>query len=206
VPDLIPGIGQPSPTLAVGVTSQIPLTLTNAGQANSSGLHTMVFTLPVGIVGPIGTTTSNGWTCGAQAGSTVTCTKTTSIAPLGTETLSIPVIPGLSTQGLTLTYTATNSGGADSNITNNSASVTMQVAVAPAPIDTTPPTITSVSLASGSLLPTGTFPVVYTYTDTGAGINSVTTTGALYSWNSGTLSYNAVPLTGYMTLAGNTTT
>lgn len=31
VPDIIPGVGQPTPTLAVGVTSFIPLTTTNVG-------------------------------------------------------------------------------------------------------------------------------------------------------------------------------
>lgn len=80
------------------MTSQVPITVTNAGQASSSGAHTIVFALPTGIAGPTIPTTSYGWSCGAQVGTTVTCTKTTTIAPLGFETLNIPVIPATGTQ------------------------------------------------------------------------------------------------------------
>lgn len=66
--------------------------------------------------------------------------------------------------------------------------------------DITPPTISSASIASGALIPHGNFSLTYNYTDTGAGISPSTATGRIYSWNTGTLTYNAVPITGYMTL------
>lgn len=72
--------------------------MTNAGQASSSGTHTIVFTLPTGMAGPTAPTSSYGWNCGAQVGVTVTCAKITTIAPLGYETLNIPIIPAPGTQ------------------------------------------------------------------------------------------------------------
>jgi hypothetical protein len=62
------------------------------------------------------------------------------------------------------------------------------------PSDTVAPTITSISLASGTLIPHGNFSLTYNYTDTGAAINPSTATGQIYSWNTGTLSYNTTPL------------
>jgi hypothetical protein len=72
--------------------------------------------------------------------------------------------------------------------------------------DVVPPTITGTSIASGALIPIGTFALTYNYSDTGSAIAPSTATGQIYSWNSGTLSYNASPLTGYMILGGSTTT
>ncbi len=63
------------------------------------------------------------------------------------------------------------------------------------PTDTTPPVISGASIASGTLIPIGTFALTYNYSDTGSAIAPATATGQIYSWNSGTLSYNAVPLT-----------
>jgi hypothetical protein len=60
--------------------------------------------------------------------------------------------------------------------------------------DTTPPVISGSSIASGTLIPLGNFALTYNYSDTGSAIAPATATGRIYSWNSGTLSYNAVPL------------
>ena len=49
VVDLIPGVGQPEGTLTTGYLSQIPITLTNAGNLTSSGVHTAILTLPANI-------------------------------------------------------------------------------------------------------------------------------------------------------------
>jgi hypothetical protein len=62
------------------------------------------------------------------------------------------------------------------------------------PTDTTPPVISGASIASGALIPLGTFALSYNYSDTGSAIAPATATGQIYSWNSGTLSYNASPL------------
>jgi hypothetical protein len=49
VVDLIPGIGQPQGPLAVNAVSTLPITITNAGQATSTGVTTIALTLPTGI-------------------------------------------------------------------------------------------------------------------------------------------------------------
>jgi hypothetical protein len=62
------------------------------------------------------------------------------------------------------------------------------------PTDTTPPVISGSSIASGTLVPIGNFALTYNYSDTGSAIAPATATGQIYSWNSGTLSYNASSL------------
>lgn len=71
--------------------------------------------------------------------------------------------------------------------------------------DVTPPTITSINIASGTLIPHGNFTLTYNYTDTGAGIDAATATGQIYSWNTGSSSYNATPLSGYMSIMSSDT-
>lgn len=46
VPDLVPSIGQPTPSLVVNQTSQLPIVITNAGNASSTGTTTGSFTVP----------------------------------------------------------------------------------------------------------------------------------------------------------------
>ena len=94
VVDLIPGIAQPEGPLTTNLLSQIPITVTNAGNLTSSGIHTIVLTVPANITGPVSPFTDNGWSCGAQIGTGVTCTKTTSIIPpTGNDIVRIPVTP-----------------------------------------------------------------------------------------------------------------
>jgi hypothetical protein len=93
VVDLIPGIGQPQGPLAVNAVSTLPITITNAGQATSTGVTTIALTLPTGINGPSNAFTDNGWSCGVAVASVVTCTKSTAIVALGTDTVNIPVTP-----------------------------------------------------------------------------------------------------------------
>ena len=63
----------------------------------------------------------NGWSCGATVGSTVTCTKTTTIASLASDTLRIPVIPLPAAGGTSVTFNVSISNPGDSNTTNNTA-------------------------------------------------------------------------------------
>ncbi len=66
--------------------------------------------------------------------------------------------------------------------------------------DTTPPVITSVNLASGTLMPLGTFSYSFSYADTGSSINTSSVTLGIYSWNTGSSTWNATNLAGtYMT-------
>ena len=49
--------------------------------------------------------------------------------------------------------------------------------------DTTPPTILSNSVASGTLAPKGTFPITITYSDTGTAISPSSLAGKIYAWD-----------------------
>jgi hypothetical protein len=127
VVDLIPGIAQPEGPLTTGYISQIPITLTNAGNLTSSGVHTAVLTLPANISGPTIAFVDNGWSCGATVGSTVTCTKTTTIASLASDTFRIPVIPLPAAGGTSVTFNVSISNPGDSNNGNNTAFATNSV-------------------------------------------------------------------------------
>ena len=61
--------------------------------------------IPANITGPASSFSDNGWSCGAQVGTGVTCTKTTALASFGTDTLRIPVVPTLAASGTTVTFT-----------------------------------------------------------------------------------------------------
>mgnify|MGYP000897611575 CR=1 FL=1 len=76
------------------------------------------------------------------------------------------------------------------------------------PGDLIAPTIASVSLASGSLLPIGNFPLTIGYSDTGSLINTASFTGKIYSWD-GVSAWNTTNLApSYMNISGtpNSTT
>lgn len=133
VPDIISGIGQPVPNLQVGVQSLIPITVTNVGNAPSTGTHSVTLTLSWVINGPTTGFTNNGWSCGAQIWTNVTCTKNTTIASLGNDTVNIPVVPTVDAAGASgnmVRFNATTSNAWDSNTTNNSSYVDLLVAVA----------------------------------------------------------------------------
>lgn len=119
--DLVPWIGTPEWPLMVSYLSQVPVTITNAGTISSSGNHVTVLTLPWTITGPASPFTDNGWSCGAQIGATVTCTKTTTLASLWSDTFRIPVTPTLASSGTTVVFTGTISNSWDLIISNNSA-------------------------------------------------------------------------------------
>jgi hypothetical protein len=200
VPDLISGVGQPTPSLQVGQSSSIPLTVSNVGNASSTGVHTLTLWIPTGILWPWTSFVNNGWSCGAQVGTGVTCTKTTSLGSLIDDTVNIQVTPQASASGKTLTFTGNIINGSDSNVTNNQSSVSLQVTVAPAPADSTAPVFSGSSIASGVLIPGGTFPVNITYYDSWSNIDMASVTGSIYSWNTGTLTWNVVNLaSAYMT-------
>ena len=72
--------------------------------------------------------------------------------------------------------------------------------------DTVAPIISSISRASGSLMPIGNFPLVVTYSDTGSTINTNSFTGKIYAWD-GVSAWGVTNLAPtYMTLSGAATT
>lgn len=126
--DIVPGIWQPEWPLTTNMLSQVPITVTNVGTLASTGVHTIIFTVPTNLTWPSSPFTDNGWSCGAQIGTGVTCTKTTSIAEnLGVETFSIPVTPTTAASGTTVTFFARLTNTSDSNTANNLATTTNAV-------------------------------------------------------------------------------
>ena len=72
-------------------------------------------------------------------------------------------------------------------------------------VDTTPPVISNPSIASGTLIPTGTFSYSFSYADTGSAINTGSVDLGIYSWNTGSSTWNVTDLAGtYATLTSAT--
>jgi len=86
-------------------------------------------------------------------GTGVTCTKNTILNALADDGVNIELTPQPSASGQTLTLTGNIVNASDSNTTNNRSSVSLQVAVAAAPADSTAPVFSGVSIASGALIP-----------------------------------------------------
>ena len=102
-----------------GQSGSYSVTVTNSGGVASSGTVTVTDTLPAGLTP--GTATGTGWTCNT-AGQTVTCTRADALnggSSYPVITIPITVAPN---SALSLTNTATVTGGNDSNTGNNSAS------------------------------------------------------------------------------------
>jgi uncharacterized repeat protein (TIGR01451 family) len=99
-----------------GQNGSYSITVTNSGGVASSGTVTVTDTLPAGLTP--GAATGTGWTCNT-AGQTVTCTRSDALAGGSSYpviTVPVTVAPNSS---LSLTNTATVSGGGDSNAGNN---------------------------------------------------------------------------------------
>lgn len=72
-------------------------------------------------------------------------------------------------------------------------------------LDTTPPVISNPNIASGTLIPTGTFSYGFSYADTGSVINTGSVDLGIYSWNTGSSTWNVADLAGtYATLTSAT--
>ncbi|HJU38005.1 MAG TPA: DUF11 domain-containing protein, partial [Tahibacter sp.] len=94
-------------TFVVGVPATYNLTLTNTGTAATIAVTTITDTIPGGLA--IGTLPAG---CSA-AGQMVTCTVAAGLATGAPVTFAIPVTPDASVNGLSVTNTATASGGGD---------------------------------------------------------------------------------------------
>jgi hypothetical protein len=134
-PDLTTTIGQPSPALQVGVTSNLPITVANIGTASAPGIITTTITLPTGVTSPA-TFTTNGWTCSTTA-PTVTCTNPGPLAAGKDSTFLVPITPNASLSGTNPTFNATTNPVTGETVTNNNAAT---------------PTTTTLPVIGGSLL------------------------------------------------------
>ncbi len=102
-----------------GQSGTYSITVTNSGGVASSGTVTVTDTLPAGLTP--GTATGTGWTCNT-AGQTVTCTRADALnGGASYPAISVPVAVAPNSS-LSLTNTASVSGGNDSNNGNNSSS------------------------------------------------------------------------------------
>ena len=132
--DLTTVIGQPSPNLRAGVASNVPMTVTNAVTASATtGPITTTMTLPTGMSAPA-SFSSGGNTC-TTSGLTVTCVNTGTIPAGGTNVMTVPVTPNVSTVGTQPAFNGTTATPGETNTGNNPASpMTPSVAVAAAPV------------------------------------------------------------------------
>jgi uncharacterized repeat protein (TIGR01451 family) len=102
-----------------GQSGTYSITVTNSGGVASSGTVTVTDTLPAGLTP--GAATGTGWTCNT-AGQTVTCTRANALnGGASYPAISVPVTVAPNS-ALSLTNTASVSGGGDSNAGNNTAS------------------------------------------------------------------------------------
>ncbi len=140
VPDLIPWVWQPVPSLSVSWTSQIPVTITNVWNTWSNWVHTSIFYIPIWVNWPTSAFVSNGWSCGAMnvTARTVTCTKTMVLASNATDNFQVSVVPTSSVQWQTVRFTWYIYNASDSNMNNNTWYINLQVAVLPPQWNVTP--------------------------------------------------------------------
>lgn len=130
--DIYPSIWQPEPNLMVWQNSLIPINIINAWTINATWNTTVTFTIPNNFTWPTNAFSTNWWSCSAVVWTTVTCTKTINITPLGgVDILEIPLKPLAAAWWTTVNFTTNLSNSWDSNTTNNSATISQQVAVAP---------------------------------------------------------------------------
>ena len=127
-PDVTTAIGQPTPALVAGATSNLPVTITNSGSGAALGFITTTVTLPGGISAPA-SFNNNGWVC-STSGQMVTCANLGPINAGNSSGFSVPVLTGVSAVGTQPVFNATTLPVAgEQNTANNAAT----------PLTTTPP-------------------------------------------------------------------
>ena len=100
------------------------LNVSNAGPDATSGTITVTNTVPSGVTGATGAGT--GWTCGAQSGSTITCTSTTSI-PSSSAATPLAISMTAPANGPAVDTAAVSATTGDPNTGNNSASASVTI-------------------------------------------------------------------------------
>ena len=132
--DLSLSLAQPTPSLLVAQTSNLPITISNVGSATTSGPITTTLIVPANVATPA-SFTSSGFAC-VTSGSNVTCTSTAIMATGSSTTITVPITPGVATAGTTLSFTAlVTTTTPEASVTNNvgiiSASVSSSVTARP---------------------------------------------------------------------------
>ncbi|WP_461084716.1 Ig-like domain-containing protein [Spirosoma flavus] len=118
LPDLTLSLAQPTPSLLVGQTSNLPIIIGNAGSAATSGPITTTLIVPANVVTPA-SFTSGGFAC-VTTGSNVTCTSSAILATGASSTIIVPITPGVATAGTTLSFSAlVTTTTPEASVTNN---------------------------------------------------------------------------------------
>ena len=207
-PDLQTRLSGPTAAFSVNQQSNITATAYNPASGNFTGNMRIRFTLPTGFTGSSIATSNNGWSCAAFVPATriVDCTKNFTLNGNATNTVTIPLTPGITTGGTNVTYTAAIArlSGTTENPTNNNTASRVEP-VSSTALDTTAPTFTSVSIADNKLIGGGTFDIAYGYSDNIA-INSWSIQWSLYKWDTGTSSYILYTPSTVLTFTGTTLT
>lgn len=139
-PDLVAGMG-PIPSLTVGVSASIPVSVSNIGTAGAAGPISFVTVLPASVTAA-SFFTNNGWACSVNS-QTVSCQTASSLTAGSSTNFTIPVTPIAS--GSTPSFTGIPSTPTtESNLANNaSAPVSPLAPIAPAPVAGAPDLVAS---------------------------------------------------------------
>ncbi len=128
-PDLALAIDEPSPDLVAGVTSSMPVTVSNVGGAAAGGPLTTTIDLPVGVSAPA-SFSNNGWSC-TTSGTTTTCVRATGLAIGASTRFNVPVTPDDTTVGTTPgPFTVTVAAVTDEVVLANNGPLTLTPSVA----------------------------------------------------------------------------
>ncbi len=124
-PDLIIAIGQPSPSLVVGQTSSLPVSLSNIGTAPTSGPVSFTLSLPASMTVPT-TFTNNGYSC-TTSGTLVSCSSSATITNGASTTVLVPITPLTALASTTQIVSATVATVNESNGNNNTATTSVTI-------------------------------------------------------------------------------
>lgn len=172
LPDMTTTLGQPSPTLVAGITSNLPVTVANIGTGGAPGPIITSVSLPTGVTAPASFST-NGWNC-ITTGQTVACTSVIGFANGFSSVINVPITPNASIVGTTPTFNANTAPVVGEVVTNNNAAaaLTATTAVAGIPDLTTTIGTPSPALVAGQA---GTLPVTVANIGTGPATGPITT-------------------------------
>ncbi len=175
-PDLVTAVG-PVPTLVAGVTSNIPVTVSNIGTAPASGPIMTTLTIPTSITPPFAPFTSNGWSC-TTSGQTVTCTNPNSLTNGASSIFNVPITPTNASIGTIPSLVVTTTPVSGEVITSNNGSTGSPTV--PVQAGTAPDLVTTVgpipALTAGV---TSNIPVTVSNIGTAPASGPITTTVAI---------------------------
>ena len=154
----------------IGATYTI--TVTNSGTGPTSGMVTVVDTLPAGLTATA--MTGTGWTCTLA---TLTCTRSDVLAAAGSYPVITVTVNVAANAGASVSNTATVSGGGDTNAANNAASDNTTIIATLLPADLS---ITKTHLGNFTQGQVGaTYTIAVTNSGTGPTSGTVTVVDAL---------------------------